>query len=282
MKQLDRPNFDSLHVYETCVRSIAKPALRNELLRISEDVVVSSQEYCEMAAGAELYLIPSSSKEDVIFGSAKGSDFSNLYSHHMVPAHKPGRRYYDQLLVSANGKCPFCGVGHASTLDHYLPKVKFPAYAVLPENLVPACKDCNHGKLSDAANVAGEQCLHPYFDEDDYFFCKWIYAVVERTSPPTINYYVKPPSGWNYVKRSRVEAHFRGFDISRKYSIEAASELAVLRSIYDSFLSSLEEDKLTEYFLAVAESEPSPNTWKSALYVALAHDDWLFKEGCTF
>ncbi|NMZ01384.1 HNH endonuclease [Pseudomonas proteolytica] len=48
----------------------------------------------------------------------------------------------------ALGCCPYCGIPGTMTLDHYLPKAlkAFPEYAVLSENLVPACGECQSAK----------------------------------------------------------------------------------------------------------------------------------------
>jgi hypothetical protein len=59
--------------------------------------------------------------------------------------------YKEFIKVNDNGICPFCGLstlrsyemdGHEA-YDHYLPKEKYPTYAVNFSNLVPACHDCN-------------------------------------------------------------------------------------------------------------------------------------------
>jgi 5-methylcytosine-specific restriction endonuclease McrA len=39
-----------------------------------------------------------------------------------------------------------CGVGQASTWDHYVPQKSFPEFSVCPPNLIPACFDCNTRK----------------------------------------------------------------------------------------------------------------------------------------
>ncbi|MGB5919268.1 HNH endonuclease [Arcobacter sp.] len=64
--------------------------------------------------------------------------------------------------------CPFCGeAGRPTTLDHFLPKEKYPEYSVLSKNLVPACdycqrKDLKGEKVFDKNNK--RLFLHPYYD----------------------------------------------------------------------------------------------------------------------
>ena len=59
---------------------------------------------------------------------------------------KPARIRRYLMSLANTGKCPICGIGQASTLDHYLAKTIYPTYAVTPYNLVPVCKDCNFAK----------------------------------------------------------------------------------------------------------------------------------------
>lgn len=64
---------------------------------------------------------------------------------------------------NANSLCSMCGSMHSGTLDHVLPKEKYPEFSVFTKNLVPACK-CNTFKSTTIANSAGHRMLHPYFD----------------------------------------------------------------------------------------------------------------------
>ncbi|TGC06732.1 hypothetical protein CRG93_19505 [Escherichia sp. E2593] len=42
--------------------------------------------------------------------------------------------------------CPYCGVGTATTLDHYYCKSSLPQFSILKENLIPCCGECNKTK----------------------------------------------------------------------------------------------------------------------------------------
>lgn len=63
-------------------------------------------------------------------------------------------------------KCAYCGLSDTNYLDHYLPKDKFPEYAVHSHNLVPCCSYCNEKKstlfLDDDNN---RKIFNPYFEE---------------------------------------------------------------------------------------------------------------------
>ncbi|EOX3824856.1 hypothetical protein [Enterobacter roggenkampii] len=64
-----------------------------------------------------------------------------------------------------NIKCPYCGQGVCSTLDHYFDKDTFCELSLNVWNLVPSCGDCNFKKLNKRINSSTERFLHPFFDE---------------------------------------------------------------------------------------------------------------------
>lgn len=72
---------------------------------------------------------------------------------------------FDVLDAAYEGMCPMCGEGQVSTLDHYLPKEKFPEFSILASNLIPACSDCNHNKLSFLGSEEEGFFPHAYFGD---------------------------------------------------------------------------------------------------------------------
>ena len=74
-------------------------------------------------------------------------------------------RVYAKILALSTF-CAYCGIDHATTLDHYLPKDgkrSYPELAILPANLVPSCGLCNSpGWICDETGLRA--LIHPYFD----------------------------------------------------------------------------------------------------------------------
>ncbi|HBQ88089.1 MAG TPA: hypothetical protein DD803_01365 [Alcaligenes faecalis] len=62
--------------------------------------------------------------------------------------------------------CPACGeAGAPNTLDHYLPKGKYPHFCVTPHNLFPMCDACQKNKEEKTGDATDPRFfLHPYFD----------------------------------------------------------------------------------------------------------------------
>lgn len=63
--------------------------------------------------------------------------------------------------------CPSCGeAGSPNTLDHFLPKEKYPHFAITVANLTPMCSRCQGKKGDDVGDAETPRFfIHPYFDE---------------------------------------------------------------------------------------------------------------------
>ncbi len=67
----------------------------------------------------------------------------------------------NQVPLGIN-KCPMCGVGNASTLDHFLEKNDFKALSMHRQNMVPICNDCNTQRYYN--RVSPDNFIHAYYD----------------------------------------------------------------------------------------------------------------------
>lgn len=284
MRAIVEPVFDPKTVYETCTNSISDVDLRDRLNFVTNNVVSAAQVYKQRAVVKQLYTIPENNNrnEDIVIGNVTKKELKGLYSDHMVGRAKPARVIYDQLLSKAPlGRCPFCGFGHASTLDHYLPKTKYPLISVLPINLIPACKDCNTGKSTATAATAEEQSLHPYFDHQYFVTEQWLYARVEEITPATIQFYVSPPSHWDNTSKKRVQSHFNDFKLPARYSVEASNQLACLRDTLVAYHASMGVNGVKQHLVIEARSHfiQHANSWQTAMFQALAASDWYCNGG---
>ena len=284
MRAIAAPSYDAQTVYQTCINSISDAVLLGRLNLVTNSVVLAAQVYDQKASTKQLYTItPNHSSNDcLVVGSVTKKELKDVYSVHMLGRAKPARMLYDQLLSKAPlGRCPFCGFGQASTLDHYLPKSKYPLVAVVPNNLVPACKDCNTGKSAAIAVTEESQCLHPYFDHQHFVTEQWLFAEVVPTIPATLRFYVAPPPHWDGVSKKRVQSHFNDFKLGRRYSLEVIPQLACLRDTLSTYQSMLgaEGVKLHLQIEASSNFKLHKNSWQTAMYQALATSDWYCNGG---
>lgn len=69
--------------------------------------------------------------------------------------------YIREELFKSVYKCPMCGIGEPSQLDHQLPKSKYKSLSLCRLNLVPVCSVCNN-KKSDKDSA---RFIHPYYQD---------------------------------------------------------------------------------------------------------------------
>ena len=284
MRAINQPQINFTDVLQTCIDSISCDDLTDRLNNIHPQITLAVQDYSQKVTTADLFQIVPFVGADatIVTGAVTKKELKGLYTFHMVPAKKAARAYYDQLQMSAPLHiCPFCGFGHVSTLDHYLPKAKFPLLSILPINLVPSCADCNKGKSSAIAVSKEEQCLHPYFDQGHFINEQWIFAEVVETSPPMLTFRVESPIHWNHDDKERIKSHFIDFKLANRFRVQAATEMPVLKGEleYDYSINQnvgVQQALERKYLAASAQHV---NGWKTAMYQALAQSDWYCSGG---
>jgi hypothetical protein len=281
MKRLLHPNKSARDAYITCVSGIGEGDLKARMTACCDNIVEESDEYIAQAERGMLFSLPQRggrpNENPVVVGAVLKSELVNLYDYYMVQK-KPARDMYDDIMVLANGHCPFCGgIGRPKTLDHYLPKAKYPQFSVLPLNLIPSCKDCNLGeKRASVAATADQQVLHPYLDDNCFFTEQWIFARVFPGNPCSLEFYVFAPDTWSPLNQRRVNKHFVDFDLSERYSILAGEEIAVVVDQRASLMRDLTREDFTEYLMSVANPHVYfANHWRRVLYQTLARDEWF-------
>jgi len=276
--KLPAPQLNAVEVFNDCVRGFASAELREKFFSVSADFYSSFKEYSQKASAAELHgfrACAHGGREQRINGEITKGDLYALYNSQMVPEGCAGRSHYNLLMISAPlNKCPYCGIGRVSTLDHYLSKSRYPAFAVLPENLVPACADCNKVK-GGGVFEADSATLHPYFEPVAIFRECWLKAEVHNQSPVVVSFKVIPPHAWEEALKKRIVNHFEDFELARRFSVEAASEIASIEAIFQ-IMHGPEDKKTHVANTAQAEFRLNSNSWKAAMYSALSKSDWFF------
>jgi len=70
----------------------------------------------------------------------------HLYSSKTMIVEENIELLYKSNRESIGGKCPYCGIVEALTIDHYLPQELFPEYCIHLSNLIPCCTVCQGKK----------------------------------------------------------------------------------------------------------------------------------------
>jgi hypothetical protein len=285
MKSLPIPKFNAQEVYQLCVDGVSCSNLKGKLQSISADINARAQLYENKAPQNSLYeILPFKGKgADIVLGTVTKKELCKVYTDYMVGQSAPAsaRDIYDRLKASVPlDVCPYCGFGHVGTLDHYLSKARYPYFSVLPINLVPSCTDCNFSKKASVAKTAGQQSIHPYFDQK-LISEQWLFAEIIETSPASINFVVTPPANWTKIEKQRVKTHFSDFKLNKRYSTEAGRELGNLRDLlqYDYEFGggiAVKNELVKRYSCSYRQNK---NSWKTALYLCLSNSDWYCEGG---
>jgi hypothetical protein len=277
MWSLNRPTHSARSTFTTCVSRVRNPGLASRLAAATPSVVTASDEFDWAARHGALHQIAS---HDTVAPDVTVGEMEKVYTQRFAKAGAPGRDIYDEIFVSSpQGRCPLCTQRSVATLDHHLPKAHFPALAVAPLNLVPACSDCNKAKLASVPKRAEEVPLHPYYDDlEDKV---WLQAEVIERWPTALRFRVVAPATWTAILSARVENHFRALGLAALYASEAAEELInvrhqlrILRAVDP--VSGV-RDELERRATSCAQGRP--NGWRAATYRAWSASDWFCKGG---
>jgi len=276
MRHLTRPSASATDIIISCVKGIRKAANRDALEGDLIRFVDGETDYSRKGQTGDLYLIAPWLKQSPQ-GGISSQVLRGLYGNQLQKKRKPARRYYDQLLLAAEDKCPYCGgIGRPRNVDHYLPLSHFPQFSVLPLNLVPCCRDCNmDGKGNKFALTADSQLLHPYLDKPSFFSDKWVYATISHEQDCIVRFFVNAPASWPSIDQQRVTHHFHIFDLAVRYAIQAAQELTTIISQRKVLMNCLPAADFSEYLKSIALSQLCVNHWKKVMFECLSVDEWF-------
>lgn len=237
--------------------------------------------YLAMAPAHQLFALLACNygdEDQAILGGLTKKDLVDLYTNHMANQDAVGRTLYNRIKQLAPlSICPYCCFGHVATLDHFLGKSRYPAFSVMPANLVPSCRDCNTGKYAGVITQA-EQILHPYFEDEAVERDGWLFGEIVEGSPATIRYFAQPPPGWPADRASRLTNSFKDFNLAERFGVQAGPELATLGSrLQDLQTPGLRFAHLRD--AATTERRIQRNSWKTVLYEAAHNSAWYWAEG---
>lgn len=276
MLKLDRPQYSAEDTFTTCISRVRLPALKAKLAAATQAIRDASDAY---VAAAEAQALDQIVRDPLVNGTVTTAEMEAVYTGRMATQNGPGRAIYDNIFAAAKGRCPLCAHRTVTTLDHHLPKAHYPALAVVPVNLVPACGDCNKAKLASVPHAPEDVSIHPYFD--DVTEERWLYADVVEVVPASVRFRVEPSSAWDPLLAERVRRHFRRLKLSSLYGSEAAEELLNIRHLLIGLQASGGADHVRAYLEEYAASclTGRLNGWRAAAYEAWAESDWFCEGG---
>ena len=222
-----------------------------------------------MAAFQDLGIQPSVNVTDAELG--------NLYDRVLVRGGE--RPVYEAIRRRGRyGRCPYCGQRDVGTLDHYLPQASFPEFSVLPINLIPCCRDCNHEKLEHIPSTNIDQFFHPYFDDWSEF--EILKAEIRMGSTIDVTFRINVEALPLQVS-GRAATQFSQLKLGALYAKQAGVELVQRREFFQGTFGSggrqaLESELRREHH---SRRRLFSNAWEPVLYLALAESEQFCSGG---
>lgn len=277
MWPLQRPTPSAKSAFTTCISRVRNPNLAARLEAAIPTIVAASTQFDQAARAHALHGI---SSHDFVAPDITVGEMEKVYTQRMAKNGSPGRDIYDEIFASTpGGRCPLCMQRFVATLDHHLPKAHYPALAVDPLNLIPACSDCNKAKLDAVPTIAEDVPLHPYYD--DLGNHVWLTATVLERRPTALRFTISRSNTWSDTLYARVNNHFRSLGLAALFASEAAEELInirhQLRTLLDINAITGVRDELERRAQSCAVARA--NGWRTAAYRAWSESDWFCNGG---
>lgn len=271
MRKLPLPMDSAIDTFRLCVSQVKDKAMAAKFSSIESNINAAESQYSHVGSRSDFIFIP---QHTHVGGKVSKDEMVSLYDLRMARKSGKARPVYDRIKnAPPYGRCPLCAQGTVSSIDHYLPKTLFPALAVTPANLIPACASCNKSKGDDVPEDASEQILHPYFDDVNEEV--WLKAAVVGGKPAAVRFFVDPPVTWSELLRKRIQHHFNFFSLATLYASYAGEEISCIRhSLIEIRMggSSVIATHLSRQ--ARSHSSRQKNSWQAAMYEALAGSAW--------
>jgi 5-methylcytosine-specific restriction endonuclease McrA len=190
--------------------------------------------------------------------------FINLYSS---PAEKSIHGAVIATLRSRTLQlCPACGEeGSPNTLDHYLPKERYPEFSILPHNLLPMCDTCQASKGAQTVDALNRRMfIHGYYDE---FVDRQIVDLRIGTpfnAPASIS--LEPTEALAQADADLVRRHLEGLKIVSRYHRFFRSEYLHLLRIVNMMRDNGQETVTFLRTFRDGERLRSVNSWRHVFY----------------
>ncbi len=265
-------NEYSEEIFEKCINTYKDKRKITRLSACKPLISADEEKYNKYVPDKIDLFIPSDLPNGI-----EGNELSDVYDEKFAKSGSVGRIYYDEIIGQAvRGICPICGVQIVSTLDHYLPKSKVPTLAVTPNNLIPACRDCNMNKKTEMVLKPDSTPIHLYFDRLPKEI--WLHTEFGENMEPC--YFAKCPDNWEENLRARVEKHLDFYKLHKLYSAHATQEMENNKSMWIKLLEVASPESLKAAIDDTKESseENDLNSWRSALYRGLSKHFEMFTE----
>jgi len=264
MYSIALPDLDDDEMFARCIEYRRELEVKDVLDRLAPSVRNAYHCYTTYR-GDPMNLSPRSWERE---------DRKALQSNYSLAPGSPFARYRRDLIARfIEKRCPMCGRGDVGTIDHYLPRSKFPEYSVLSANLIPVCGQCNLLKSSHFSTEAGRRFVHAYYDILPSH--PVLIAHVRLNERLDLSFAIVEPPGLPADLLRVLQFHFNQLDLAVLFEKEGIRELTERYGEIEEAFERGPRD-LAEYLGAAARSARKKcgvHSWKTAMFAALEHHE---------
>lgn len=260
--------FESKEIFEK-VKNNRNSNNRLILNNIYENVVSRYKEYKE-----NIYTLESISDREFTYDSYETNILKKCYDYERVSFLQNEIIYKSYIRI-----CPYCDIGTADTIDHYLPRNKYPEFSFFLINLLPCCSKCNTKKSELFLENNQRLILNFYYD---YFFdIKFLkvyinYSVEGLKDTIEIKYELDFNNINDEKQKVIIKNHFDKLELLKKYSEFVNEELSEIMGIIDNNDETIEFfNKYFNVHLNCLKRKNGLNHWKTALYEEVVFSNFI-------
>ena len=178
--------------------------------------------------------------------------------------------------------CPACGeAGTPNTLDHYLPKGKYPHFCVTPYNIFPMCDACQSRKAAKTGDARNPRFfVHPYFD---VFVAEQVIRLKIRQPFDTPTFKLGIVKDLAKKQRKLLKRHVQELQMPKRYIRFFREQHRLLLRLVERMRDTDQDIEANLNNFRFAAEEPSKNGWRHVFYESVLSNGAMLKylrEGC--
>ena len=300
MKKINPPTRDIQFVTDKILNKFKSDPDFKEVHLDRANLVIKADEESEWSQTLILHenIYEQYAKEKTLFQCEPMDSVASISKDIMRDLYNEDLKYAEDLredlYALSPHVCPICEKSWGyddQTLDHILPKKKFPQYAITPLNLVVTCNGCNKKKNTKYGNNINQGAIHPYFNFVDLSIMlecvlkiinNDIETIIQLKSRDTLLVHTNDLSEESY---QRLVYFFEQYKLGERYSILARQSLQNIIDMYKDYelkpKSELIEDIIKENNLQVYTSDINHNFFRKIVLISMEsqlHDRELYEK----
>ncbi len=273
MKNLNPYSGDAKKEYKSAVARKPKNSdSRKRLELIEPDIEVAYDIYKDNFDSNSLHSVTSQDLPSEI-----EKDLVNMYDYQSRIIRNIRANITNHQVITIQSTCQNCTIDSVNTMDHMLPKEKFPEYAVNGYNLFPCCSRCNGYKSEitdhsaflnlflDKLPFVRYLFVNVYWDIDSINFD---FFLSNSTKLISVELYAKIENHYTNLRllqrmKEASRTYLSEFISSNKHFYRKLGRHSIIEAVRES----IEEDRIAYGY----------NYWKCSLRLALIESDIFWK-----